>query len=66
MTLLLDLPAPLDPFLYQKAEWCVRCAGEQTFVPVFETEGGRFGYCLGCGENRFVPFTRTTFNEEVA
>jgi len=52
--------AALDPFLYQEMRWCVRCGGEQIFVPVFETDFGRVGVCLGCGEERVQRFTRET------
>jgi hypothetical protein len=51
--------APLDPFLYQRMRWCVNCGGEQVFVEVFECEAGRVGCCLGCGEERVIPFSRT-------
>lgn len=51
--------ASLDPFLYQQMRWCVNCGGEQVFVEVFETEFGRVGVCLGCGEEKLVRFTRT-------
>lgn len=53
-------PAALDPFLYQQMRWCVNCGGEQVFVEVFETDFGRVGCCLGCGEERVVQFSRTT------
>ena len=51
--------APLDPFLYQRMRWCVNCGGEQVFVEVFECEAGRVGVCLGCGDERVIPFSRT-------
>jgi hypothetical protein len=51
--------APLDPFLYQGMRWCVNCAGEQVFVEVFECEAGRVGFCMGCGNERVIPFSRT-------
>ena len=53
------LSAVLDPFVYEDQRWCGNCAGEQMFVEVFETEFGRVGYCVGCGEERVVRFTRT-------
>ena len=53
-------PVRLDPMLYQQPRWCANCGGEQTFVPVFEFEGGRVGFCLGCGEEKRVPFSHTT------
>lgn len=51
--------AALDPFLYQRSRWCSRCAQMETFLEVFECEAGRMGYFVGCGEEEFVPFTRT-------
>jgi hypothetical protein len=50
--------------IHQEPRWCANCGGEQTFVPVYEMECGRLGYCLGCGEEKVVPFTRT--NSEAA
>jgi hypothetical protein len=50
--------------IHQEPRWCPNCGGEQTFVPVYEIHIGRVGYCLGCGEERVVPFSRT--NSEAA
>ena len=50
--------------IHQEPRWCANCGGEQTFVPVYEIHIGRVGYCLGCGEERVVPFSRT--NSEAA
>lgn len=52
--------ARLEPFLYQSMRWCARCAGEEIFVPVFECHAGRVGLCLGCGEEKLIPFSRMT------
>jgi hypothetical protein len=41
-----------------RMRWCLRCGGEQVFVEVFECEHGRFGVCLGCGEEKLIPFSR--------
>lgn len=60
---LLD-PWVKDPWKNQDSVWCARCAGNQTFVVVEIFENGRGGYCLGCGEERVVPFSRT--NSEAA
>lgn len=51
--------AALDPFLYEEPRWCVNCGGEQRFFPCFEFAGGRVGVCLGCGDERVIPFSRT-------
>lgn len=51
--------ASLDPFLYQRMRWCIRCGGEQIFVEVFECESARLGYCMGCGKEGVIPWTRT-------
>lgn len=49
----------LDPFVYRDSYWCADCAGPQTFVPLYETDFGRVGFCLGCGQERVQQFTRT-------
>lgn len=56
--------AVLDPEISQDMRWCGNCGGEQVFVPVYEFEFGRVGFCLGCGEERVVRFSRT--NSEAA
>ena len=55
-----EIFVPLEPFLYEDPRWCANCGGEQTFIEVFRGEFGRWGYCLGCGEEKRLPFTRTT------
>lgn len=52
--------AALDPFLYQEMRWCEECAGEQLFVPMFETDFGRVGLCMGCDREKVQLFSRTT------
>lgn len=52
------LLSPLDPDVCRDMRWCLRCGGEQVFVEVFECEHGRFGVCLGCGEEKLIPFSR--------
>lgn len=59
-----ETAAPLDFQRYQDMRWCPNCAGEQIFVPVYECDAGRVGFCLGCGEEKIAPFTRV--NSEVA
>jgi hypothetical protein len=49
----------LDPFVHRSPRWCANCGGPQTFVTVFEFEGGRVGFCDGCGDEKCVPFSRT-------
>jgi hypothetical protein len=56
--------AVLDSDVFRDQRWCANCYRLETFVEVYEFEGGRLGYCLGCGEERVVPFTRT--NSEAA
>ena len=56
--------AVLDSSIYRDMRWCVGCAGEQVFLEVYEFSGGRVGVCLGCGEEKLIPFTRT--NSEAA
>ena len=43
---------------------CLKCESEQTFVAGWECDRGLVGYCMGCGDEWVVPFTRT--NSEVA
>lgn len=50
----------LDPSLHQQMTWCANCGGQQIFLAVYEFDGGRVGCCLGCGEERVVPFSRVT------
>jgi hypothetical protein len=33
-------------------------------MEVFEFEGGRFGFCLGCGEEKVIPFSRANSEGE--
>lgn len=56
--------AVLDSDVYREMRWCVNCGGEQVFVEVYEFEAGRVGFCLGCGEEKIVGFSRT--NSEAA
>ena len=48
----------LDPLLYQDMRWCANCGGEKVSLPIFEFDGGRLVVCLGCGEEKVVPFSR--------
>lgn len=52
-------PLP-SPALYQDMHPCADCGGEQIWIPVYEFEGGRVGYCLGCGAEKVQWFTRVT------
>jgi hypothetical protein len=54
----------LDHEVVRDMRWCANCGGEQVFVEVYEFAAGRVGFCLGCGEERVIPFTRT--NSEAA
>jgi len=56
--------AALDSDVYRDMRWCANCGGSQIFVPVYEFEGGRVGFCFGCGDERIAPFSRV--NSEVA
>jgi len=47
------------PNWVQENQDCRRCGGPQIVVFAWEVEGGLMGCCLGCGEERFLPFTRT-------
>jgi len=51
--------APLDSDVCRDMRWCINCGGQQIFVEVFETDFGRVGCCLGCGEERVIRFSRT-------
>lgn len=52
--------AVLDLSRYQDPEWCANCGGEQTFVPVDRFPCGWRGYCLGCGDVKYVMDERTS------
>jgi hypothetical protein len=38
---------------------CYQCGRETEFLAQFEMANGLWGCCLGCGEERLVPYTRT-------
>jgi hypothetical protein len=50
--------ALLDTDVYRDMRQCINCGGPEVFVEVFECEAGRVGVCLGCGEERIIPFSR--------
>lgn len=39
---------------------CLICEREERFTAVLECAGGLIGSCLGCGDERFLPFSRAT------
>lgn len=45
--------------VHQDMSDCWKCGGARIFIVVFEFENGRAGYCVGCGEERVLPFSRT-------
>lgn len=51
---LLEIPVALAP------RYCEVCDCEQTFLADRELPDGRVAACSRCGDERFVPFTRTT------
>lgn len=56
-------PQPISAYsdlaIYQEMSDCKKCGGQQIFIVVFEFGGGRAGYCVGCGDERILPFTRS-------
>jgi hypothetical protein len=42
---------------------CYQCGKESEFLAQFEMANGWWGCCLGCGEERLVPYTRTVSTE---
>ncbi len=48
----------------QDMRFCEICDCEQIFCAGWETFDGLMGCCLGCGEERVIPFSRT--NSEAA
>lgn len=38
---------------------CYPCGRETTWLAQYEFVGGWWSICLGCGEERLVPYTRT-------
>lgn len=51
--------APLDPEIYREMRFCPICECEEEFVEVFTFCCGRVGVCLGCGDEKVLPFSRT-------
>jgi hypothetical protein len=49
-----------NPFRHQKRYRCANCGGEPTFQPVDRFPCGWRGYCLGCGEVKYVMDDRTS------
>lgn len=41
-------------------QFCGKCDSEQIFRAGWECELGLLGCCLGCGDERLAPWTRTT------
>lgn len=49
--------------LERPVEWmryCEACDGEKKFVAEMECATGLIGHCANCGDERLVPFTRST------
>jgi hypothetical protein len=59
MSASLQLPMILDPWI-QEMQDCPKCGGPQILVIAWEFESGRVGCCLGCGDERVIPFSRVT------
>lgn len=49
----------LDQNVHQDMRWCSNCGGEQVFIELYEFAGGRVVVCVGCEQQKVVPFTRT-------
>ena len=67
----LHIPAAVsDPFValnsqvFRDWRWCSNCGGQKVFIDVYEIEGFRLGACQGCGEEKFIPFTRSVLVDE--
>lgn len=52
--------APLDSQIYRETLYCPVCECEEEFRTMIEFVSGRIGVCLGCGDERVVPFSRVT------
>lgn len=50
--------------IYQDQLWCNQCCGKKLFIPEYEFEAGRVGWCFGCGERRVMWFERTSVEAE--
>lgn len=48
----------LDPYVYRDMRWCVKREEYQEFREFLDGACGRWGCCLGCGEERVVHFSR--------
>ena len=40
-------------------KYCYSCDSEQLFIAAWEVECGLLAYCVGCGAERCVEFSRT-------
>lgn len=52
--------ASLDPFVYREMRWCEACEADEEFWTLAEFVAGRIGMCLGCGDEKVIPFSRVT------
>jgi hypothetical protein len=52
--------APLDSQIYREHRFCSICDAEEEFRTVLEFVGGRIGVCMGCGDEKVIPFSRVT------
>ncbi len=50
--------AVLDQFV-EFSRFCFICDSEQIFRAGWECDSGLLGCCLGCGDERIAPWTRT-------
>ncbi len=50
--------AALDEFV-EFSRFCLKCDSEQIFRAGWECDAGLIGCCLGCGDERIAPWTRT-------
>jgi hypothetical protein len=50
--------AALDEFI-EFSRFCAKCDSEQIFRAGWECDLGLVGCCLGCGDERIAPWTRT-------
>lgn len=56
--------AALDSLRLRDNQPCDKCGGERIFTPLELFPFGKRGYCMGCGETKYVMDERT--NSEVA
>lgn len=56
---------PVSPIgtTVQFMRFCLKCQSAQIFIAGWQCQNGLLGCCLGCGDERIIPFTHTPSSE---